>query len=82
MEIGFGVGALNYTGDLAPKYLYKNFAPGFQAFYRHNHKKEVSVFRFNFLIGQIKGSNTLAVPNFGIIDSSFSRTSNGVSCNL
>ncbi len=74
MEVGFGLGGLNYTGDLAPEFTYKNFSPGFQAFYRHNHKKEVSVFRLNLLIGKVKGSNSFAVPDLGIIDSSFSRT--------
>lgn len=74
MEIGFGGGVLNYTGDLAPKISYKNMAPGIQAFYRHNHKKEVSVFRINVLFGQIKGSNQLIIPNVAVFDSSFSRT--------
>lgn len=74
MEIGFGVGALNYTGDLAPTLSYNNSTPALQAFYRHNHKKEVSVFRINLLIGQLKGSNTFVTPDLGIIDSSFSRS--------
>lgn len=74
MEIGFGAGVYNYTGDLAQKIRYNNLGPGVQFFYRHNDRKEVSVYRINMLVGQIKGNNTLVVPNEPLQTLSFSET--------
>lgn len=53
-ELGFGIGVFNYTGDLAQTTNYSQLTPGGQLFYRHNHSDQVSVFRFNLLIGSIK----------------------------
>ena len=52
-EIGFGIGGMNYTGDLSPNYSLKFYRPGGQFFYRHNFHDHVSVLRFNLLIGQL-----------------------------
>lgn len=53
MEYGFGIGGMNYTGDLSPNYNLKFYRPGAQVLYRHNFSDEVSVLRANILFGQI-----------------------------
>lgn len=53
MEFGLGIGGINYTGDLTPRYSVKNFKPGAQFFYRYNLPNNVSVFRLNILAGGI-----------------------------
>ena len=50
-EIGFGVGVLNYTGDLAENLKLKYTKPGGNIFYRYNFSDEVSVIRINVLVG-------------------------------
>lgn len=52
-ELGFGVGGLNYTGDLAENLRLKYTKPGGNVFYRHNFSNEVSVIRVNLLVGKI-----------------------------
>lgn len=42
-EVGFGVGAFNYTGDLAPKYHFGNATPAGTVFYRSNLNRAVSI---------------------------------------
>jgi hypothetical protein len=51
-EIGFGVGTLNYTGDLVRTYRLGNSTPGGTAFYRNNFSKVVS-FRASLTAGTI-----------------------------
>jgi len=46
-EIGFGIGAVNYTGDLSERFNVKFTGPSAQAFYRYNFSNEVSVLRVN-----------------------------------
>jgi hypothetical protein len=51
VEFGLGVGALNYTGDLSPSYRIKQSKPGAELFFKYNLPNDVSVFRFNLLMG-------------------------------
>lgn len=57
-EIGFGIGAFNYTGDLAQNTNFSALTPGTQFFYRHNSRDQVSVYRLNLLIGSISGDES------------------------
>jgi len=41
-EVGFGIGAFNYTGDLAPHYNILNSKPAATVFYRSNMSKVIS----------------------------------------
>lgn len=52
-EFGAGIGALNYTGDLAENIKLKYSKPALNAFYRHNFTNEVSVLRVNFMVGRL-----------------------------
>jgi len=52
-EIGFGIGGLNYVGDISPKIYLKETRPAFQVLYRHNLKNNTSVLRINLLTGRI-----------------------------
>jgi hypothetical protein len=54
-EIGFGIGTLNYTGDLVRNYNFKYSKPAATVFYRSNLSKVVS-FRAAFTAGQIGAS--------------------------
>lgn len=63
-EIGLGIGANSYSGDL-----YRGYNPlkqnvGFQAYYRINHDKDVS-FRFGLLYGALSGDDTQAFDALG-----------------
>jgi hypothetical protein len=55
-EIGFGLGTLTYTGDLAPHYSFSNSQPAVTAFYRSNLSKVVS-FRTGVVGGGLKGTD-------------------------
>lgn len=52
-ELGFGVGGLNYTGDLAENLRLKYTKPAVNAFYRYNFRDEVSVIRVNARVGKL-----------------------------
>lgn len=52
-ELGFGLGGLNYTGDLAENLKLKYTKPSVNVFYRHNNRNEISDLRTNILIGQL-----------------------------
>lgn len=56
-EVGFGLGANSYSGDLYRGYnpIKQNF--GFQAYYRVNYDKDVS-FRLGLLYGGVSGDDT------------------------
>jgi hypothetical protein len=60
-EVGFGIGASNYTGDLAENLKLKYSKPAGNFFYRYNFPNEVSVLRANFLAGKL-GVNELKSP--------------------
>jgi hypothetical protein len=51
-EVGFGIGTLNYTGDLAPGYNVLNSKPAATVFYRANMSHVVS-FRASFTAGKL-----------------------------
>lgn len=55
-EVGFGLGAFNYTGDLARTYDFLNSKPAGVAFYRSNLSKVVS-FRVGITAGKIGASD-------------------------
>jgi len=55
-EIGFGLGTMTYTGDLAPHYSFSNSQPAVTVFYRSNVSKVVS-FRSGLIVGGLKGTD-------------------------
>jgi len=72
-EIGFGIGAFNYTGDLARNPQLGNFRPGLSVLYRRNLNDHISL-RAGLNGGGIYGDDT---PPFDVAasrrDTSFSR---------
>jgi hypothetical protein len=62
-EIGFGIGTLNYTGDLARNYNFLNSKPAATVFYRSNLSKVVS-FRVSLTGGKIGASDKRPVDAF------------------
>ncbi len=72
MELGFGAGTFNYTGDLAPTYEFRNQRPAFTVFYGYNISKAVT-FRVSATAGFLHGNDTRPADPFGgSRDSSFS----------
>lgn len=69
-ELGFGIGALNYKGDLAPNVRIQNTRPGASAFFKINFSHAVSL-RTGLMVGYLSGSDTyqsdpfLQERNFG-----------------
>jgi Domain of unknown function (DUF6089) len=55
-EVGFGVGAFNYTGDLVRTFNFVNSRPGATAFYRANMSNVIS-FRAALTGGEVTGSD-------------------------
>jgi hypothetical protein len=51
-ELGVGIGALNYTGELSPGFNFTFFRPGGMLFYRYNISPVVSL-RVSFLTGNL-----------------------------
>jgi len=72
-EVGFGLGVLNYSGDLVRSYQFGNVSPGATLFYRNNLNDAISL-RAGMTGGIINGDDT---PAFDILaaqrDASFSR---------
>lgn len=64
-EVGFGLGTLTYTGDLAETYSFASSKPAFTGFYRSNLSKVVS-FRAGLLFGKIGASDANAKDAFGV----------------
>jgi len=67
-EIGFGLGTLTYTGDLAQHYSFRNSQPAVTAFYRSNLSKVVSI-RTGVVGGGLRASDKYS-------DDAFSRKRN------
>ncbi|WMJ72569.1 DUF6089 family protein [Cytophagaceae bacterium ABcell3] len=55
-EIGISLGALNYTGEYAPRFDVLNYRPGGMVFYRRNFSP-VFTLRGSIMTGRIKGSD-------------------------
>ncbi len=71
-EVGFGIGTLNYTGDLARTYNLLNSRPAVTAFYRSNLSQVVSL-RAGITAGGIGASDKRPIDAFaGQRDASFS----------
>src|SRR5688500_3339521 len=62
-EIGFGLGTLNYTGDLVRSYNFLNSRPAGTVFYRSNLSKVVS-FRTAFTAGKLAASDSRPIDAF------------------
>ncbi len=62
-DIGLGLGAANYTGDLVPTYSLRTHRPAGWAFYRYNLNNAVS-FRGALSIGWLTGSDRPAYDAF------------------
>ena len=62
-EVGFGIGTLNYTGDLARSYNILNSRPGATVFYRSNLSKVVSL-RAAIMGGGIGASDRRPIDAF------------------
>ncbi|MFP4089253.1 MAG: DUF6089 family protein [Cyclobacteriaceae bacterium] len=71
-EVGFGLGAMNYTGDLARSLQIANFRPGVNVLYRYNYNEAIS-FRGSLTGGLLYGDDE---PPFDVLaanrDQSFS----------
>jgi hypothetical protein len=55
-ELGFGLGASNYTGDVSPEIEFRNFRPAANIFFRLNATNAWS-FRFDATIGELSGKD-------------------------
>ncbi len=55
-ELGFGVGASNYTGDVSPELEYRNIQPAANLFFRYNATNSWS-FRFDATVGNLSGKD-------------------------
>lgn len=55
-EIGFQIGAFNYTGDLSPGYQFKNHRPAASVFLRNNISDAVGL-KYGISAGMLHGSN-------------------------
>lgn len=55
-EIGFGFGALNYKGDLAPNVKIQNTRPGVNVFFKINFSNAVSL-RTGLMLGYLSGND-------------------------
>ncbi|WKN33360.1 DUF6089 family protein [Porifericola rhodea] len=72
-EVGFGLGAFNYTGDLARQIKAKNFQPGLNLHYRRNISDAVSL-RGGFTGGWLYGDDETPYDvQAQMRDTSFSR---------
>ncbi|MEK6782799.1 MAG: DUF6089 family protein [Bacteroidota bacterium] len=68
-EVGLGLGAFNYTGDLARTYNILNSRPAGTVFYRANISKVVS-FRTSLTGGKLAASDKRPIDSFAIMRSS------------
>ena len=62
-ELGFALGASNYSGDLVERYRFKFYGPSAQLFYKYNVPGDVSVFRVNLLYAELKGDESAIDQN-------------------
>ncbi len=62
-ELGFGVGAFNYTGDLSHKYRLATHRPGLNGHYKFNMSSAVN-FRAGLTFGFIKGTDQRPMDPF------------------
>jgi len=70
-EVGFGLGAFNYTGDISPQFSVSNLRPAATVFYRSNMSKVIS-FRAAVTGGKIAGADKGNFDSFsGARDASF-----------
>ncbi len=60
MEFGVMGGLLTYSGDLNTGANIHFRGPAGGAFYRHNYKNNISVLRFNVLVGKVSGNENVA----------------------
>lgn len=73
IEYGAGVGMLNYAGDMARGYQFKNLNPAIQGIYRLNFSQIVSL-KFGLLYGKVSGSDANPTDRFAAVrNASFSR---------
>ena len=63
INLGVGLGGMNYKGDLAPKFNVLNYRPGISANFRYNLSKAVSV-RTGFLFGSVGASDSKSSDPF------------------
>ncbi|MDH5603564.1 MAG: DUF6089 family protein, partial [Cyclobacteriaceae bacterium] len=64
-ELGFGVGVLNYTGDMARKYRFLTQRPGGTIYYKYNMSKAVN-FRASVTAGRIIGNDRKPIDAFSV----------------
>ena len=64
-ELGAGIGAFNYTGDLSQKYRLTNHRPAIQGFYKYNMSSAVN-FRAAVTMGFIAGTDERPVDPFAV----------------
>lgn len=75
MEYGVQLGILSYTGDLNSGLNMRFKGPAVGAFYRHNFRNNITVFRLNVLAGQLSGNESASGNSLPVAqDRSFSTT--------
>ena len=62
-EVGFGIGTLNYTGDLVRNYNFAYSKPAATVFYRSNLNKAIS-FKASIVAGQIGANDSRPIDAF------------------
>lgn len=73
-EIGFGLGAMNYMGEVAPRFDFLAFRPAGQIFYRYNFNPAIAL-KFGVSLGQIYANEkNSSDPIAQVRQSSFSST--------
>ena len=74
VEVGAGIGTMNYSGDLVRGYKFKHMRPGLTGFYRFNFSDVVST-RIGFSVGWLAGDDSDPIdPAAALRDASFTAT--------
>lgn len=74
IELGGGIGGVNYAGDLVRGYNFKHIRPGIFGFYKFNFSDAVST-RVSLTVGKIAGDDSNPIdPLADLRDASFSAT--------
>jgi len=74
VELGAGIGGVNYAGDLVRVYKFKHLRPGFFGFYRFNFNDVVST-RISLTVGKVAGDDSNPIdPAARLRNASFSAT--------
>lgn len=74
IELGGGIGGVNYAGDLVRGYNFKHIRPGIFGFYKYNFSDVVST-RISLTVGKVAGDDSNPIdPAANLRDATFSAT--------